>query len=295
MGSQVMQTTFATDMEAQHPPPSNNRARAVIGGLVTITLAVAAVVALSSGSPTSMTNDAATDAATELNARDCFSMKQYTCPLACCRVNGKLQPMMSSNMCFQGVRANLGTCQIYYRACPICVEPSSSSTELVAPATEDMSTPAAAIPTTENAACDKSFCYSTCPKYSCCANGGKCPGCGSAEARQCFSRCNGCPRAATTELEEAAETPTDQLESPAQLTWQLCPSCSPATMAKAAQGPGGPNGSGFKTALAKCTKYQQAHMKQIIAAGEANAASTELGWCSCYCPGRHHCSPPNVC
>ena len=60
-----------------------------------------------------MTNDAATDAATELNARDCFSMKQYTCPLACCRVNGKLQPMMSSNMCFQGVRANLGTCQIY--------------------------------------------------------------------------------------------------------------------------------------------------------------------------------------
>merc|ERR1711871_197555 len=82
MGSQVMQTTFATDMEAQHPPPSNNRARAVIGGLVTITLAVAAVVALSSGSPTSMTNDAATDAATELNARDCFSMKQYTCPLA---------------------------------------------------------------------------------------------------------------------------------------------------------------------------------------------------------------------
>ena len=44
--SQVMQTTFATDMEAQHPPPSNNRARAVIGGLVTITLAVAAVVAL---------------------------------------------------------------------------------------------------------------------------------------------------------------------------------------------------------------------------------------------------------
>ena len=55
--------------------------------------------------------------------------------------------------------------------------------------------------TTELAACDKSFCYSTCPKYSCCANGGKCPGCGSAEARQCFNRCNGCPRAATaTEL-----------------------------------------------------------------------------------------------
>merc|ERR1711871_703712 len=57
---------------------------------------------------------------------------------------------------------------------------------------------AAATPTTEDAACDKSFCYSTCPKYSCCANGGKCPGCGSAEARQCFNRCNGCPRAATT-------------------------------------------------------------------------------------------------
>ena len=154
---------------------------------------------------------------------------------------------------------------------------------------------ATVIPTTKTAACDKSFCYSTCPKYSCCANGGKCPGCGSAEARQCFSRCNGCPRAATTELEEAAETPTDQLESPAQLTWQLCPSCSPATMAKAAQGPGGPNGSEFKAALAKCTKCTKAHMKQIIAAGKADAASTELGWCSCYCPGRHHCSPPNVC
>ena len=47
-------------------------------------------------------------------------------------------------------------------------------------------------------------------------------------------------------------------------------------MAKAAQGPGGPNGSEFKAALAKCTQCQQAHMKQIMAAGQDNAA-TELG------------------
>ena len=56
-------------------------------------------------------------------------------------------------------------------------------------------------------------------------------------------------------------------------------------MAKAAQGPGGPNGSEFKAALAKCTKCTKAHMKQIIAAGQDNAASTELNsgitWSPC--------------
>merc|ERR1711871_823059 len=74
---------------------------------------------------------------------------------------------------------------------------------------------------------------------------------------------------------EGAATATE-LESPAQLTWQLCPSCSPATMAKAVQGPGGPNGSEFKAAPAKCTQCQQAHMKQIMAAGQDDATPTEL-------------------
>merc|ERR1711871_99651 len=129
---------------------------------------------------------------------------------------------------------------------------------------------AAATPTTEDAACDKSFCYSTCPKYSCCANGGKCPGCGSPEARQCFNRCNGCPRAATSAATE--------LESKAQLLHQLCPPCSSATLGKAVQGPGGRNGSEFKAALAKCSKCVKAHTWQLLfpGPGQDNATPTEL-------------------
>merc|ERR1711871_679545 len=81
---------------------------------------------------------------------------------------------------------------------------------------------------------------------------------------------------------EGAATATE-LESPAQLTWQLCPSCSPATMAKAVQGPGGPNGSEFKAALAKCTQCQQAHMKQIMAAGNPPTTSLKMPWSSPEC------------
>merc|ERR1711871_699185 len=67
-----------------------------------------------------------------------------------------------------------------------------------------------------------------------------------------------------------------ELESKAQLLHQLCPPCSSATLGKAVQGPGGRNGSEFKAALGKCSKCVQAHMKQIMAAGQDDATPTEL-------------------
>merc|ERR1719326_2358789 len=123
---------------------------------------------------------------------------------------------------------------------------------------------ATVIPTTKTAACDKSFCYSTCPKYSCCANGGKCPGCGSAEARQCFNRCNGCPRAATTtELDSAAVSAATVLGSvPWACTmkqYSLCGHC------------GSPQNNG--DCWFKCAKSHRGELRKICGFG----ATTELG------------------